>query len=162
MRTRSFHISTPDEKARCISYIVKQPEPFGVDVREAEDPRTLAQNSLSFRWYGEIANAIGQTPQESRAYCKLHFGIGIVKSGDSKLSRKFTEQYDTIIRPLPYEKKLELMLPPIELPVTSLMTKKQKTEYLNQIQRRYAEQGIYLSSLGDEYDLAMGIRKEKP
>lgn len=160
MKARTFTLHTDNDKAACVSYIVRMPvdKPLSVEIREAEDPRTLAQNNLSFRWYADAGKQTGHTPQEVRAYCKLHIGIGILKSGTSKLCRKFAAQYDEIVRPLPYEKKLELMLPPIELPVTSLMTKKQKSEYLNQMQRHYAEQGIYLSSLTEEDELAMGNR----
>jgi hypothetical protein len=161
MKARTFTLHTDTDKAACVSYIVRMPvdKPLSVEIREAEDPRTLAQNNLSFRWYKEISRQTGQTPEEARAYCKLHIGVGILKSGTSNLCRAFAKQYDNVIKPMPYERKLEAMLPPMEFRITSLMSKKLKSRYLDTMQRHFAEQGINLTAGDDEYFLALGIKK---
>ena len=129
-----------------------------IQLHKPDIDRTAAQNRLQFLWY----NAISQqkedmSPVEVRGYCKLHFGVGIVKSGVGKIAAQFTEQYDEIIRPLTYEQKLSLMTPPIELPVTSLMTVRQMTQYLEDINIHFSGEGIILPMPDYIYQMAMEI-----
>lgn len=104
--------------------------------------RTLDQNSLQHKWHTEAAQQLGEgTAEDYRAFCKLYFGVPILRAE----SPDFREQYDSIIRPLPYEKKLDLMKAPIDLPVTRLMSVKQTTQYLDEVQRHYMSQGVALT-----------------
>jgi len=121
--------------------------------------RTQAQNRLAFRFYKEAEGQLNDGVNQ-RAYCKLHFGVAIVKQGTSKLAENFRKQYDTIIKPLTYEQKLALMVEPISLPVTQLMNTKQFTTYIDEIQRHYAEIGVQLTLDGDLYNEAMGKRED--
>lgn len=109
------------------------------DITIHGDKRSLDQNALQHVWYNQIAKAMHQTPKEVRQYCKLHFGIGIMRS-DSY----FNETYAALIKDrFSYPEKLQLM---DWLPVTSLMTKTQETQYLETVQQHFAEQGIILES----------------
>lgn len=49
---------------------------------------------------------------------------------------------DAVARPLIYSQKLALMMEPFDMPVTRIMTVKQKTEYLDAIFRHYSELGV--------------------
>lgn len=104
--------------------------------------RTLDQNSLQHKWHQEAADQLGEGRAEDyRAYCKLHFGIPILRAE----SAEFRAQYNKTILHLPYETKLELMKAPIDFPVTRLMTVKQKTAYLDDICQHYMSLGVALT-----------------
>lgn len=104
--------------------------------------RTLDQNSLQHKWHQEAAQQLREgTAEDYRAYCKLHFGVPILRAEEAD----FREQYDRIIRPLPYEQKLELMKAPIDFPVTRLMSVKQKTAFLDEVCRYYMGCGVLLT-----------------
>jgi len=54
-------------------------------------------------------------------------------------------KYDAIIKPLSYEQKIAIMSEPLDMPVTRIMTTKQKTAYLDEIFRHFSEQGVILT-----------------
>jgi hypothetical protein len=117
------------------------PMPFVVEITEGETRRS-AQNNLAFRWYQDIAKQRGEGDIEDyRAYCKLHFGVGIMKGE----SAAYAEKYDKYIKPMPYEQKLDMMKEPIAFPVTSLMTVKQMTRYLDKVSQHWTAQGVRLT-----------------
>ena len=101
--------------------------------------RTTPQNRLQYRWYSDAASQLGdRTAQDVKRYCKLHFGVPIMRD-ESEL---FREKYDRLLRPRPYEEKLEMM---DFWPVTSVMTVKQETAYLDAMSRHWAGQGVRLT-----------------
>lgn len=94
--------------------------------------RSIDQNSISHAWYEQIARELrDDTALGVKNYCKLHFGVPILRAENED----FRIQYDTVLKPLTYEKKLMAMN---FLPVTSLMTKPQLSQYLEAIQQAYA------------------------
>ena len=101
--------------------------------------RSLDQNALQFKWAQEAAHQRGDmTTEEVRCEWKLIYGVPILRAENDD----FRSVYDEAIKPLPYDKKLLAMR---FLPVTSEMTVKQMTAYLDTIQRECAEQGIQLT-----------------
>jgi len=50
---------------------------------------------------------------------------------------------------LSYERKITLMMEPLDFPVSRLMTTRQATDYLEGIHRHFSEQGISLTDPGD-------------
>lgn len=103
--------------------------------------RTAEQNRLQFLWYKEAELQGDQTSPEYRAECKLHFGVPILRAEDEE----FRNIYDKVIRPLPYDCKLAMMREPIDFPVTSRMTVKQLSNYLNQVQSHFQSIGFELT-----------------
>lgn len=104
--------------------------------------RTLDQNRLQMLWHKEAAQQLGdETAEQKRAYCKLHFGVEILCSE----SEEFRETYNRVMGSLPYETKLALMAVPFDFPVTRLMKKQQKTDYLNAVREHYESQGVELT-----------------
>jgi hypothetical protein len=100
--------------------------------------RSLDQNALQWKWYGEIAAAMPDTPEWAHCYCKLHFGIPILRRD----SDRFRAVYDRYLKPLMYEQKMRV----VELiSVTSLFTVPQATEYMDAIVRYAAENDIALT-----------------
>ncbi len=97
--------------------------------------RSLEQNRLQHMWYREAAEQLKEfTPLEYRQICKLTLGIPILRGEDYS----FQQLYDKTVKPLNYEDKIALM---DWFPVTSLMTKMQKKDFLD-------AQYIYLTGLG--------------
>ena len=102
--------------------------------RMAQD-RTLSQNSMFWEMYRNIGNQIGESATFVCRTCKLHYGVGIRKAVDPE----FTEMYNTIIKPHPYQLKLLLM---DDLRITSTFTKELGSEYIEAIIHAYGERGI--------------------
>lgn len=100
--------------------------------------RSLDQNSLSHTWYDQISRALREeTPLGVKCFCKLHYGVPILRAENDE----FRTQYDAILKPLSYDKKLLAMN---FLPVTSLMTKDQLGQFLAAMQAAYADRGVKL------------------
>lgn len=122
--------------------------PCTVNVKKGKD-RTIEQNRLQRLWHNEAAEQLGdESAEEKRAFCKLHFGVPIMRAE----SEEFCQAYDEYIRPLPYETKLAFMAVPLDFPVTRIMTTKQKHQYLESVRLHYQSQGVRLT-IPDESEL---------
>lgn len=100
--------------------------------------RSLRQNGIGHVWYEQISRELGEdSPHDVKRFCKLHYGVPILRAEDEE----FCTAYDRVIKPLPYERKLEAM---DLLPVTSRMNVSQKSKYLEEVQRQYARRGVQL------------------
>jgi len=120
--------------------------PFTVEI-VAGKHRSTEQNRLQRLWCKEIAQHFGdRTAEEVRGDCKLRFGVPILRSENEM----FREKYDRLIKPLPYETKLEYMMEPLDFPVTRLMKTEQKTAYLDAVQRHYLAEGVRLTQPKDK------------
>ena len=96
--------------------------------------RSLDQNGLSFAYYRTLAAQDGQADEGYyRATCKLDFGIPIL-CVEPAVKQQFLMlgKYK-----LTREDKLSLMLEPFNIPVTSLMNRKQFSEYIEKIERQW-------------------------
>ena len=134
-------IRTVEELGGIVQFIQDQKLPLTIDVRSTKK-RSLEQNRLQRLWMNEISQALGdRTPEEVRGYCKLRFGVPILRES----TEAFREKYARILKPLGYAEKLELMMEPIDLPVTRFMNTQQATEYLDRITNHFSEQGIILT-----------------
>lgn len=103
--------------------------------------RTERQNRLMHRWFGDVSIQLGDmTHEEVRAYCKLHFGVPILRAENEA----FRQSYDAVMKHLPYEAKLAF-IQHMQLPVTSLMTVKQQTAMLDEMARHWSAQGVRLT-----------------
>lgn len=99
------------------------------------------QQRLSFRWYQDIANQTGdRTMEEVRADCKVTHGIPILSADDAA----FREGWARGIGRFTFDGQREIVRL-MQMPVTSLMTVKQMTAYLDAVQGEYLQQGIRLT-----------------
>jgi hypothetical protein len=122
-------------------------EGYIVTILQADKVRSNAQNNLQRLWHLEASAQLGdESPEEKRAYCKLHFGVPILRAENDE----FKAEYDRVIRPMPYETKLSLMRVPFDFPVTRLMTKKQKTKFLDAMYHHYTSLGVRLTYPDDQ------------
>ena len=103
--------------------------------------RTNNQNRTQRLWCKEAEEQGDHTAEEYRGIFKLHCGVPILRAENEA----FRERYDRIVKPLPYETKLEIMREPLDMPVTRLMTTDQHTRYLDAVHRMLSEQGIALT-----------------
>jgi len=112
------------------------------DPRIGKD-RTLSANALSHVWYNQAEKQLGQPIGTARAFCKLQFGVPILRGED----QEFRDTYDRAIKPIPYELKLKIMA---YFPVTSLMSREQMARYLTNVQVHFAaNEGVILESSGE-------------
>jgi hypothetical protein len=148
MGTVNRIIQSDDDRLMAARLVEGRSYPFTLTITDGK-PRTKAQNRVQHMWMKEISEQKGDvTPEEARAYCKLTIGVPILRNQNAA----FKERYDEILKPLSYPQKLALMSEPLNLPVTSLMSTKQLSEYLEGIIRHFGEQGIILTMPDDLRD----------
>ena len=101
--------------------------------------RSVDQNAMLYAWYQQVHRELREnSPLEVRRFCKLHFGVPILRIDDDE----FRVAYDACIKKqLSYEEKLEAM---DILPVSSRMTTKQFNDYTDRIQDHYKKIGVAL------------------
>lgn len=146
-------IETEADRRMLLKFIEGHKLPCTVNITKG-GRRSLKQNRLQRQWLNEIAEQMGdQTPEEVRGYCKLTIGVPILRAENET----FREKYDAIVRPMPYEQKLAIMMEPLDMPITRLMTTKQATAYLDGVFQHFSERGIVLTDPGD---LVLGKMKE--
>lgn len=133
-------VATEHERQSLVALIGTRPLPFTAEVVKGKR-RSVEQNRLQRRLINEIATQTDQSAEEVRAFCKLTIGVPILRA----TNELFAEKYDRLIKPMPYEQKLEVMAEPIDFPVTRLMTTSQKTQFLDEIQRVFSQQGVVFS-----------------
>lgn len=136
----SRNIKTEGDREALIRLINQRPLPMSVTIAQGAS-RSLNQNQTQFMWFKEIADQLGGSAEEWRAYCKLRLAIPIRRREDPE----FMETYDRILKGLPYEDKLACMVDPIDLPVTRDFNVACMQEYMDEIQRHFAEQGVILT-----------------
>jgi hypothetical protein len=135
---------TEFERRQLIKFIEGQKLPLTARIEHVGN-RTAKQNRLNRQWMQDISAQKGDTPEYWRGYCKLHFGVAVLKQDDET----FAAEYDTVIKPLPYEAKLKLMQEPFDFGITRRMTVKQQTAYLDAVHRHFSQEGIALTDPGD-------------
>lgn len=138
-------INSESRKQQAIAQIqrinARTVHPYSVEILPASKKRTIEQNRLQRKWINEAAEQLkDETPEEKRAYCKLHIGVPIACE-----NAQYAEAYNEIIRPLAYEQKLKLMMIPLDFPVTRVFNTEQTTRYLNQVYNHFAELGVVLT-----------------
>ena len=136
---RSVHNET--DRGLLIKLIKERKTPFTVEITDGRK-RSVEQNRLQRLWMNEVAEQLGdRTPEEVRGDAKLRFGVPILRAENEV----FCEKYDRLIKHLSYETKVELMMEPLDFPVTRIMTVDQKSRYLNDFSRYYAGKGVMLT-----------------
>jgi hypothetical protein len=108
-----------------------------VTVSEASKDRSIQQNSISHAWYAQAARE-GQEYDagEIKRLCKWHYGIPLLREDED-----FNEWCANVLDGMDYEKKVAAME---YITVTSEMTTKQFSAYLEAVQRHFAMKGIEL------------------
>lgn len=139
------YIETEHGRQSLLRFVEKHKLPFVAEIVGGRI-RTTQQNRLQRKWMTEVSEQLGdRTPEEVRGYCKLHFGVPIMRTA----SEGFRATYDEVIRPMAYADKLKLMMAPLDLPVTRLMNTKQHGQYLDEIYQHFCGEGVALTAPED-------------
>ena len=108
------------------------------------------QRALACIWYGQIETALGEAVGYAEAYCKLHWGLGIRCRHDKDRGEMFNAMLDGHS----YEDKLKIIIKLSDMfPVLRAkggLCVEGQAEYLQCIQRHFAEQGVILTSPRDD------------
>lgn len=103
MPTVNRIINTDAERHAAAKFVAGRPYPFTLSLTDGKH-RTSQQNRLQQKWMLEISQQLGdRTPEEARGYCKLHFGVPILRAENEA----FRASYDKIIRQLPYTRQMD-------------------------------------------------------
>lgn len=140
MATNNRIVETEQARQMLLRFVEAKQLPFTVSIADGKH-RTTEQNRLQRQWMNDITEHLGESAEHWRGYCKLHFGIPILRNENDA----FRAEYDAVVKPLPYEAKLRLMMVPFDFGVTRIMTARQKTEYLDTVHRHFSEQGVILT-----------------
>ena len=133
-------LKSADDREQFKALLDSQKLPCTASVVKGKN-RTEEQNRLQRLWLTEASEQLGQSVEELRAYCKLHFGVPILRNEDED----FRTAYDRVIRPHSYEDKLCMMAVPLDFPVTRLMKTGQKKRYLDDIYVHFTGLGVKLT-----------------
>jgi hypothetical protein len=141
MSTTTRPIKEARDVFNLVQLMKERQKPFTVTIEDGIK-RSNRQNDLSFKWYPEAAAQLGDgTADEKRGWCKLHIGVPILYAENEA----WRDQYKATVKPLPYESKLLMMQAPIDFPVTSKMTTKQFTAYLDAVRVHFESLGVVLT-----------------
>ena len=141
MAGQTIILATPHQRNLAKGLIDAAPDGAVVNVREKEADRTKAQNRLVHRWFADIARAmVWQSEADIKAECNLTYGRPILARDDEEWSAAFGYIFDALNRPA----KLKAIRV-LDIPFTRRMRVKQLIEYMEQMQRDYAEQGVMLT-----------------
>lgn len=126
--TRTVH--NQSDKDQLLKFLGNKSGTFTVVISDGVvKKRSTDQNRLQRKWLQEAEIQGDMRAEEYRAYCKLHFGVPILRNSDDE----FREKYDKVVKPYSYEEKLKFMAEPFDFPVTRIMNTSEKTQYLNQM-----------------------------
>jgi hypothetical protein len=129
-----------------VRFLQNQKLPCVVKITDGR-PRSYEQNRLMWMWASEAATQRqGMTAREVQSEWKLIFGTPALCAENDG----FAAAWANIDRKLTYEEKLELMN---YFSVTSLMTSKQLSSFLDEVYRYNVERGIELTR-PDDLELA--------
>ena len=122
--------------------------PLTVNIKKGKD-RSIEQNKLAFKWYLEAGEQGDMTAPEYRAYCKLHYGVPILRLENEE----YKNLYDKHFRNISYEDKLEIMQSEqFDFPVTRQMTTMQMKLYLDDIWHFFDDKGFILTDPKDRVE----------
>ena len=134
-------LETEQDRQRLIRLIEAHKMPCTVTIKKGKD-RTLEQNKLQRLWLNEASEQLGEyTAEAYRGFYKLTIGVPIL----IEENEDFAEKYDKIIKPLSYEQKIQCMMEPLDLPITRIMTTKQKSQYLDRMYEDLTSRGVNLT-----------------
>lgn len=117
------------------------PVPFTLTMREGK-VRSLSQNALLHKWFGEIAKQTHSTADQVKRECKFYQGCPILMADDPQFVAFLSH-----LKSLTIEQKIAAM---DYISVTSVMNTKQLSAMCDAVEAKYLPQGIRLSQPEDK------------
>ena len=135
---RTMRVISADEAQRLAGMITGLPLPFAVTITEGEIKRSTEQNALLHKWYGQVAKATHSDMVHVKGECHHKWGLPI------KLRNpQFAWVWKHSGEKLNYEKQCALLASGV-LNISSSMTVKELSEYMDAMAAFYRGQGIAL------------------
>jgi hypothetical protein len=129
-------LKTETDRAAWGAFLAAQPLPLTVSATKGAR-RSIPQNSTAAKWYAQIAAETGEEPAEVKAQCKWRHGKPIMEAERPD----WVAEWQPLYAPLPYRMQIKVFE---IIPLTSLLTVRQMTQYMDAVQREYRAQGFDL------------------
>jgi hypothetical protein len=128
--------TTPEQAGRLAEWVEGMPLPFTLTMKEGK-VRTLSQNALLHKWFGEIAKQTHSTADQVKRECKFYQGCPILMADDPQFVAFLSN-----LKNLTVEEKIAAM---DYISVTSVMTTKQLSAMCDAVEAKYLPQGVRLT-----------------
>jgi len=118
-------------------------QPQRVEIKPWSGKRGLSSNSIAQVWYAQIGDLIGYDAKTTHQLCKIDFGLPIIlQQGD------YGQTIDYILQATNFYKQDREHQVKIAagLNITSKMTTKEMSKYLNDVQHFYGNCGLELNN----------------
>ncbi|MEP2955566.1 MAG: hypothetical protein ABJN39_09520 [Sulfitobacter sp.] len=132
---------TAQDAGRLAEWVEGLPIPFTLTMREGK-VRSLNQNALLHKWFGEIAKQTHSTADQVKRECKFYQGCPILMAEDPQFVAFLSH-----LKSLTVEQKIAAM---DYISVTSVMNTKQLSAMCDAIEAKYLPQGIRLTQPEDK------------
>lgn len=143
-------VKSEGERALLLTFIGNMDLPLTVTIQQGIiEKRSNDQNRLQRLWVNEAEQQGDMTAEQYRAYCKLHFGVPMLRNENDTFLAMYDEKIRDRVPPYSYEQKLEFMALPWDMHVTRLMTIKQHDKYLNMMHDHFTSLGMILTIPND-------------
>lgn len=140
MKPATRIIRDGEDASRFFAFLGNMNTPYTVSVAKG-DKRSTNQNALLHKWFGEIALQIpGDTLIGVKGRCHRKYGLPI-KMQDPQ----FAWVWEQTGAKLNYEKQCSYLASGV-LNISSGMTKPQLSQYMDEMQRDYEDQGVILTN----------------
>jgi len=136
---KPYRAVTKDHAERLASMLVGLPLPFSLTIGDG-DARSLSQNALIHKWFGEVSRHFGDmTAVQIKGQCHHKHGLVIKRRNE-----QFAWVWKQTGEKLNYEQQCRYLASGT-LNISSGMTVKELTEYMDAMKIDYAEQGVFLT-----------------
>tara|TARA_R110002153_G_scaffold163941_2_gene316472 strand:+ start:1853 stop:2272 length:420 start_codon:yes stop_codon:yes gene_type:complete len=132
---------TAQDAGRLAEWVEGLPIPFTLTMREGK-VRSLNQNALLHKWFGEIAKQTHSTADQVKRECKFYQGCPILMAEDPQFVAFLSH-----LKSLTIEQKIAAM---DYISVTSVMTTKQLGAMCDAVEAKYLPQGVRLTQPEDK------------
>ena len=132
-------VMTPEQAERLAAYVVGLSLPFTITIGSGKS-RTVSQNALLHKWYGEVARHLGDRDMiHVKGECHHKYGLPI-----KRRCEQFAWVWKQTGEKLTYEQQCKYLASGV-LNISSSMNVTELTEYMTAMKNDYAEQGVYLT-----------------
>jgi len=136
---KPYRAVTKEHAERLALILVGLPLPFSLTIGDG-DARSLSQNALIHKWFGEVSRHFGDmTAVQIKGQCHHRHGLPIKRRNE-----QFAWVWKQTGEKLNYEQQCRYLASGT-LNISSGMTVKELTEYMDAMKIDYAEQGVFLT-----------------
>ena len=136
---KPYRAVTKEHAERLAQMLVGLPLPFSLTIGDG-DARSLSQNALIHKWFGEVARHFGDmTAAQIKGQCHHKHGLPIKRRNE-----QFAWVWNQTGEKLTYDQQCKYLASGT-LNISSGMTVKELTEYMDAMKIYYAEQGVFLT-----------------